>query len=128
MEKVVYHNKYYIYTVLLVIFGFFNLSAIKLLVLQDFTVLFTMLFQLAAIILIVLKHEYVQLSIKSWAVFPLVKSVLILLTYFMFFISDAAHKISPFKLIYYGIILCTCFLIIYYCDRFISLKEEDNYV
>ncbi|MFK8104130.1 MAG: hypothetical protein AB8G15_16475 [Saprospiraceae bacterium] len=128
MEKVVYHNKYYIYFVLLIIFGFFNLSAIKLLVLQDFTVLFTMFFQLAAIILIVLKHEYVQLSIKSWAIFPLAKSVLILLSYFMFFISDASHKVNSFKLIYYGSILLITSVIFYFSDRYISLKKEEELV
>ena len=125
MKKAIYKNTFYIAATFLVIALLFCKNFFKLMMSGDILAAAVLTIQAIVLYQIKIKHEYVILGIRTWAIYPIIKDGIMVGIAFLYFIEGGSEFINTSKTFWSTLQFFAGILIFYFADSAIEVVTDE---
>ena len=125
MKKAIYKNTFYIAATFLVIALLFCKNFFKLMMSGDILAAAVLTIQAIVLYQIKIKHEYVILGIRTWAIYPIIKDGIMVGIAFLYFIEGGSEFITTSKTFWSTLQFFAGILIFYFADSAIEVVTDE---
>jgi len=125
VSKVIYKNPFYISITFIVIALLFCKNFLKLMMSGDLLAAFVLTIQAIVLYQIKIKHKYVVLGIRTWAIYPIIKEGM-MVGIALLFLIDGGIEFVPSNALMSVLQFVAGILIFYFAERYIEVVNDNK--